>query len=40
MRNAAINSSGRRHAGWPVRLLAIVLVLAVIVAVLIVLKIA
>ena len=40
MRNATINSSGRRHAGWPVRLLAILVVLAVIAAILIVLKIA
>jgi hypothetical protein len=39
MRNAAIGSSGRRHAGWPQRLLAIMIVIAVIVALLLVLKI-
>ena len=40
MHNATIASSGRGHAGWPTRLLAMMVVFAVIAAVLIVLKIA
>lgn len=39
MRNAAINASGRRHPSWPVRVLTIVVLLAVIAAILIVTKI-
>ena len=39
MRNATIASgAARRHAGWPTRLLAIIVVLAVIVALLLVIR--